>query len=295
MSSPVQPRNVRDSTSQDLGQGVSDAVVMRVGRVTGYDARNITIAINGTDTLVNAAYLDSYQPVLGDIVAVLKNGASWVVLGATSRSLDTTNVVVNPSFEGDAQGAMAASWGWYHDPASSTDSTSVQVSGNNGVQPYDGRQSLTVFVSHSVAAGVRTSIDQLYSAPFSVKEGETWAAAARFLFDAGPSLSFIPAQGQQLSVFIAWFAGNADVPPNQLDQTFANNVTNLDSTGTSWSLLPAYAPQQGNQVPAGAHFGRVVLSSRVNIQSNNNVTGTVMWDSVVARKIRNADGTVFTG
>lgn len=75
----------------------ADASGVRVGKVTAYTAGSITVAISGSDTLVNASYLSSYFPNVGDNVIVLKNDTSWVVLGGfgqtQTRLIPVTNIV----------------------------------------------------------------------------------------------------------------------------------------------------------------------------------------------------------
>lgn len=74
---PAGMNNALDA-SADIG--------IRVGKVTNYDTGSITVQISGTDVLVNAAYLSSYFPNIGDLVAVLKYGASWLVLGGYGQT-----------------------------------------------------------------------------------------------------------------------------------------------------------------------------------------------------------------
>jgi hypothetical protein len=63
-----------------VNETAENAAVLRVGRVTGYTGGVITVAISGSDVLANAAYLTRYNPTVGDLVVVLRSGASWVVL-----------------------------------------------------------------------------------------------------------------------------------------------------------------------------------------------------------------------
>lgn len=64
----------------------ADMTGIRIGKVTAYTAGSITVAISGTDTLVNATYLSSYFPTIGDNVAVLRYDATWIVLGGFGQT-----------------------------------------------------------------------------------------------------------------------------------------------------------------------------------------------------------------
>jgi hypothetical protein len=77
MSVPSQIKQATDT---------ADSTGIRIGVVTSFTAGSITVAISGTDTLVNATYLASYFPSQGDLVAVLKYGASWLVLGTMGQT-----------------------------------------------------------------------------------------------------------------------------------------------------------------------------------------------------------------
>src|SRR5690242_12621886 len=71
-----------------VAQAANDAtnINVRIGTVTAYTAGSITVSISGSNTLLQAVYLSNYYPSLGDIVAVLKFSAAWLVMGAFSST-----------------------------------------------------------------------------------------------------------------------------------------------------------------------------------------------------------------
>lgn len=103
-----------NSADLDLPAAITDAptssVIARIGKVVGIvESDNITVAISGSPTLVNASYLfPQYQPVLGDRVYVAKQDAQWMVLGTLSGEINTS--VPNPSFELGTTGATPTDW-----------------------------------------------------------------------------------------------------------------------------------------------------------------------------------------
>lgn len=114
MTTPIMP----EENSSDLAlpaaiQGVPvSSTVARIGRVVAIDeATSITVEISGSPTLVQASYLfPQYQPLLGDIVYVVKQDAQWAVLGTLSG--DINSLTANPSFELGEDAVTPSDWGF---------------------------------------------------------------------------------------------------------------------------------------------------------------------------------------
>lgn len=103
-----------NSAELDLPAAVANietsSTITRVGVVSDIvEADNITVAISGSPTLVQASYLfPQYQPVLGDRVVVQKQDAQWFVLGTMSGPINS--LVENPTFEQGIVGSTPTSW-----------------------------------------------------------------------------------------------------------------------------------------------------------------------------------------
>lgn len=77
----------------------ADQTGVRIGTVTSFDQfGSITVAISGSNVLTQATYLSSYVPSAGDQVAIIKYGASWLVLGTMGQTQSRLTPVV--AYEG---------------------------------------------------------------------------------------------------------------------------------------------------------------------------------------------------
>lgn len=80
LSQPDLARKVQDIQDQ------INALSIRIGIVKSYTAGAIIVQISGSQVLVNATYLSSYFPNIGDNVAVLKYDTQWIVLGGFGQT-----------------------------------------------------------------------------------------------------------------------------------------------------------------------------------------------------------------
>lgn len=270
-----------DTAAAIAQAGQTGGTQMRVGVVKAFDGQTVTVDVGG-GTLVGMPYLRSYQPLAGDSVLCLNAaGGVWSVVGAMAGN-PTDNVVANPTFENDTLGSAPANWGVYHDPSSDANGHQVIVRAVGGAF-LEGKQSMQVEISDSSGVGFTHSVDHVYSNPFPVVPGERWTAAAWFRFDAGVSLAFLPAHAT-VGVYMSWHANNTDVPPTVVGTTAFAAVGPNGST-VPWTFLPASYPATGNVVPGGATFGRVVLSSTVYVSGPSSISGTLLWDRIIARRL----------
>ena len=262
----------RDMASR-FAAGIPDAAVMRIGRVTRYDAASITVAIADSDALVDAAYLPSYEPILGELAVVLKQGSQWVVLGGLA-GMPPDNVIENPSFEADPDGTSPPTgWNVHHvGGPSATATATVQVQTQFGSMVVDGRQVLEVGLG---VVGV--AITYVSSSPIPVEPGQAWAAAAywaSFVANGG-------AQPSDVELLLTWYANSSDTYP-----TTAAADTSIAILGTPqgdsarWILLRPVFGIHGATVPAGASFMRVSL--RTVLRDGDSY---IWWDRIVARRL----------
>jgi hypothetical protein len=269
----------RDMASR-FAAGIPDPAILRVGRVTQYSAGSITVAISDSEALIDAAYLiGQYQPALGDIVCVVKQGNQWLVLGGLSANPDD-NPVLNHSFEDGAVGSMAPNWTLYHDPAS-TDTTVVATRVAPGSGEIDGAKTLQLELD-SIAVGSSFSTDYISSDPIPVVAGERWSASA---WVTGFSESGPPWVRGFATVELIWYASPADTYPSYISRDGAGLV--ITPTTLPWILVRTQGGSTGGfEAPAGATALRVTLGTTLTHEATtNNFYYYVFWDRVIATKL----------
>jgi hypothetical protein len=266
-------------TATAFAAGIPDPAILRIGKVSRYNAGSITVAISDSDALVDASYLiGAYDPVLGDIVAVIKQGNQWVVQGVLSANPDD-NPVKNHSFEDGATGSMAPNWTLYHDPAS-TDTTVVATRVAPGSGEIDGPKTLQLELD-SIAAGSSFSTDYISSDPIPVTPGERWSASA---WVTGFSESGPPWVRGFASVELIWYATPADTYPSFISRDGAGLV--ITPTTLPWILVRTQGSTGGFEAPAGATALRVTLGTTLTHEATtNNFYYYVFWDRVIASKL----------
>lgn len=280
---PNQPQQLQEVNE------AANLVGFSIGVVKAWGSRTMKVTIAGSTVLQDAAYLRSYPPILGDYVLVVRNDASWTVIGSLSAKT-ANNQVLNHSFEDDLAGTagVPSKWGWYHDPASTANNVSISTA---GTQPpfIDGTQAAYVTVADSSGVGSKRSIDYLYSSAITVSPGVTGgisdivtAAAFGRLYGGEPS-NFTHSFGK-LGVYAYFFSDPAAIPPNQIgtspgaDQAFSGSNPN-------WAQLTCGAATDGVVVPPGAVAMRVVLKSDITINAAVGTSAIVSWDNAIGRKV----------
>lgn len=212
---------------------------LRTGTVSSATIDSVVVVVGGTS--FKAWSIDSYVPAEGDLVAVLRQDATWLVLGRISGH--GANEVVDPSFEDTEPGLLPDGWTLYNVSGVST-AVVVTRAGAPG-----GTQTLRVFPA---AGGTNTSL--VYSPPISVVPGEVWNLAAY----VGGDYEETVANTADADLMALWFANDTNLYPTTSapDTTVASlvDVTQLPPfTGLSGSVT----------VPAGAVTMRVALRSVV--------------------------------
>lgn len=156
------------SISEAINNATIDSVVMRIGQIVKYDWARITIAISGSNALVDAAYLLSYQPVLGDYVSIVKQGNTWLCLGTYSGVIQD-NSCKNGSFEDSAAGFVPNNWTLDAAAGPVTDIV-TDIYPN---LPYDSRQ-----VCEVKSTGAGAIACTLYSDAITVTGNQRWSVSA---------------------------------------------------------------------------------------------------------------------
>lgn len=226
-----------NGVNQQLSSAIERFSYMRTGTVTQVDPFAVTVLIGNEDdgTLLRAAYTRQSEPEIGDVVAVLRQGATWFVLGTTSFSSD--NLVQNPSFEEVNDDGTPTLWTL----TVATNSSYVTVVQDS--QAVDGANVAQVFSS-----GAGNSVSRLYSAPIAVTVGTTIEIScyANGLYPAGAPNS-VDIQLQAL-----WFANATDLyPTTSAADSTVQTITNITEASAMQIMRGTVV------VPAGAVFARI--------------------------------------
>lgn len=209
-------------------------------------------------TQIPAAYVRQSAPEIGDVVAVLRQGATWMILGTTSASGE--NLVQNASFErvsdGDAEPLL---WTQYQVTNVSRFESVTDPSAVDGTR-----------VLEVTPVGALTGTSLVYSQPISVVDGQTVELSAY-------ANGFYPADNPNTadaSLRALWFADAIDLYPttSAADSTIAT-VNNIAENEVMTLLRGTVV------VPVGAVFMRVGLRSVVEFGTG------LHWDFATARVI----------
>lgn len=252
------------------------SAVVRTGIVTNWSPTNVQVTIGGSEVM--AAFLDWYQPpIVGDLVAVIKQDSSWLVLGRYAGA--GSNLVANPSFEASAPTAAAApgtipvNWGTF---TSITGAAGTPAS-VNVVSDADAPQSGQVLEVDPHSPGGSLDV-VLTSGPISVAPGEmlylsSYVANTNFIAPTG-SFTTPPTAVQLMA---CWFSTDVEVFPaaSQTDKyTMVQRIPNLREK-------PPYTYIAGGvKVPAAASIMRIGL----RCEFPANAVSTIRWDYVTARR-----------
>lgn len=244
-----------DAFVQALVAGGERSAELVMGSVVEVNATTLTVLIRGTAT--PTAYLPTYKPALGDLVAVLRQDATILALGSPAGA--GGNRVANFSFE--QGGVTAETPDQWHLFNAAGDGTASGV--ETGYAPAG--------IIEMVVSGSDTAADTyVYSNPIGVVEGETWAlsALAAGIYQPGA----IP--DATAGVYALWFANTADAYPTvAAPNTLAAEVVDLVDA-------PSHASISGTvTVPPAASFMRVAVRSQLSAGSS------IAWDTVIGRKV----------
>src|SRR5574341_1523405 len=251
----TQPAAIPELSTAVVDTSVSPTVT-RIGVVKAVqEATDITVAISGSDVLVQAAYLfPTYQPLLGDRVVVQRQGAAWFVLGTLSGPINTA--LANPSFEEGAVGATPPSWS-LNVISTGAGTPTFLTSNNFGIQ---GPRTAD-FGTDSVTAG--ESQADVFSAAVACPQDSKWTAALYLTIYTEPSLNDF----SDIELWIQFLDSASTV----ISQTMVATQ--------SWSvdqILPYYfrldtdiIPARYVSAPLGAAFVRMKIHGRFGLAATS--------------------------
>lgn len=233
---------------------------LRSGKVVLVDPFAVSVDVGVTDpVIIRAAYIRQSEPKVDDTVSVVRQGASWLVVGTSSAS--GGNSVLNPSFEISGNGGVPPDWTLYN-------STDVSISTDvEDPKAVEGTHIIEVAPANTV-----TAISFTYSSPIAVAQGQVWELSAYAWATYSPGAS---GQISDPGLFAFWFSNATNLYPttSSADTTVAN-VIDLAQSDTPVLL-------RGNvTVPgAGTAFMRVALRAVLTPYS------ALQFDWVTARRI----------
>lgn len=226
--------------NQQLSSMIDRFSFMRTGVVVSVNPFFVLVDVG--DTVIEAAYVVQSRPTVNDLVAVIRQGATWFVLGTSSAT--GGNGIVNGSFELVTDIGAPADWTLYN-----VTNTAFFTSIEDTEEAVDGTRLLEV-----VAATALTSTSIVYSSPMAVSPGDVVELSA-YVNGYYPSPSPNTADGDLRAL---WFANALDAyPTTSAADTVIEAFTNIpELEDTPMRSLSGTAT-----VPAGTNAVRVGLRS----------------------------------
>lgn len=238
---------------------------MQTGVVVEFSPHGLFVAPGGADApAVNAGYLRSmYQPVLGETVALINQGASWLCLGAIQGPMDTYNMIPNYSFEDSAPGVAPDRW------------TVVNTTGAATLTTV--RWTHPEFVHSGQVAGVNanaagTVTTTIRSDGVPVEAGQGWGFGAYYR----PKIDF-GANAGTIRLYASWYSASDTA---SLISEYSTGTYPL-VRGHGWRLMTESGPSgRGVVAPPASMFLRV----KVVLSWTALSTDVVYLDRVTARR-----------
>lgn len=214
---------------------------MRTGIVISVNPFFVIVDVGGTQ--IDAAYVAESRPVEGVMVCVMRQGASWFVLGTSSAT--GGNAILNGSFEELAADGLPAFWNYYN-----VTNTANWSATSDPLAVGDGDTVLEVVPLTSA-----TSTSIVYSSPVDVAPGQTVELSV-YVNGYYPAQN-INTSGAQLRAL--WFTDAATLyPTTSAADTLIDSAPSIVQSETLMVSLSGTAV-----VPAATNVVRLGLRSVV--------------------------------
>lgn len=242
-----------NDTAQLLAAQGGPWAQVRTGTVADANSGSATIVVGGTS--FQASFISPYVPSSGDLVAVVRQDSSWIILGRIAGQ--GQNLVVNNSFESTPLGAFPDNW--FLANLAGTSSNAFTVS----TPVVEGSRSLSVVSATGIAAQ-----SYVYSSPIAVTAGDIITLSAY----AGADANGTTPVAVDAALFALWFANSTDLYPttSSADSSIASAV--------NIPLAPPFTSLSGSVTAPVTGFVRLALRSAVNGSTS------VVWDFSTLRR-----------
>lgn len=226
---------------------------VRTGTIASANENSANIVVGGTSFI--ASFISPYQPEPGELVAVIRQDSSWIILGRIAGS--GANEIQNGSFEDSPDGTFPENWNQFDITGASsavvTEST-IAVEGTNILQIF--------------TATVAAAESYLYSSAVPVNTGDQLSLSVY----VGAALGDNPQVPVNAGLFALWFANSTNLYP-----TTSSADTSVD-TVTDVPVAPPFTPLSGTVTAPVTGFMRLALRSTVA-----DTTG-LSWDFAIVRR-----------
>jgi hypothetical protein len=226
-----------NTSSQVIAAQSGPWAQVRTGTVSTANESSASIIVGGTSFL--ASFISPYQPAPGELVAVIRQDSSWIILGRIAGS--GANLIVNGSFEDTPDGTYPDPWVLYE--ISGVTAVAV-VQSDDAV---DGDQVVQI----SNDTGVSDSF--LYSSPVAVTLGDSLALSVYVGAVLGPG-DYTDADA---FLYALWFANSTDLYPT------TSSADTLVDSATNVAVLPPFTPLSGNVTAPVTGFMRLAIRGTV--------------------------------
>lgn len=249
---PDLPRAIIENTPQ--------SVSVRYGQVVAN--RHDAVYVNIGGAVQPVACLTSYEPMIGDVVAVVRQSATWLILGTLGSPAGRTSAVPNYSFEDGAVGSAPPNWQLVTTTGSPTLLTDAWTRSDFIDGPNVGklRSTTTATVTCDVVSDL-----------IRVDPNEQWAVSAHLATDS----NFRADTACLVSVSAAWYSSSS------LGSLVSQNSSGdyAVTRGMKWRQIRSMGTD-GWQSPDTAIWLRVKLSFLWIATAND----SIYIDRVLARR-----------
>lgn len=247
-----------------VAAAMPDAAVARLGTVVRVGPSYLRVRVSGAANSTDAGWLSSYQPILGDVVVVIRQDAAWVVLGSLGSTIEANNELANYSFEAGAIGALPPGW----QLVTTAGSPTFVAASWDWADAIDGTQ-----VGAVSTAGAGAVTTEVVSDPLPVTLGSQWMAAGYYR----TSTDFGVGTVCNAQLLLSWYS---DTSLGSVVSSAASGLYPV-TRGMGWQLLRAQG-LLGHSAPAGAQWLRV----RMQFTSWAAAAGdTIYLDRMIARRL----------
>lgn len=250
-------------STQVLAAGSGPWSQVRTGTVSAATLGSATVVVGGT--AFQASYVLPFGvapspasiPRVGDLVSIVRQDASWQILGRIAGA--GPNLITNGSFESTGPGSSPEGWTLYDITSTSSATVVDDVA-------VDGGNSALVIANSGV-----TAESYLYSSPVPVAVGDVMSLSVY----AGASYGGEVPVAVNAALYALWFATDTATYPT------TSSADSLIAAASGVAGAPPFTPLSGTVTAPVAGYMRLALRSTVS-----GVTGLV-WDFAVVRRNEN--------